>query len=32
MREWRILDIVDDEQHRVLVQAIKHRRDAYRST
>lgn len=30
MREWRILYIIDNDQHRILVQAIKHRRDAYR--
>jgi mRNA interferase RelE/StbE len=31
MREWRVLYRIDDEQVRVLVQAIKHRRDAYRN-
>ena len=31
MREWRVLYRIDDEHGRVLVQAISHRRDAYRS-
>ena len=30
MREWRILYRIDDDARRVLVQAIAHRRDAYR--
>ena len=30
MREWRILYRIDETTHRVLVQAIGHRRDVYR--
>jgi mRNA interferase RelE/StbE len=31
MREWRILYVIDDDTKRVTVQAIAHRRDAYRT-
>jgi mRNA interferase RelE/StbE len=31
MREWRVLYVVDDTERRVIVRAIVHRRDAYRS-
>lgn len=31
MREWRILYRIDDDAKRVTVQAIAHRRDAYRT-
>ncbi len=31
MREWRILYVIEDDRHRITVQAIKHRRDAYRT-
>jgi mRNA-degrading endonuclease RelE of RelBE toxin-antitoxin system len=31
MREWRILYLIDDDTNRVTVQAIAHRRDAYRT-
>jgi mRNA interferase RelE/StbE len=30
MREWRVLYVIDDTQHRVTVRDIRHRRDAYR--
>jgi mRNA interferase RelE/StbE len=29
MREWRILYVIDDKQHRVTIRDIRHRRDAY---
>jgi mRNA-degrading endonuclease RelE of RelBE toxin-antitoxin system len=31
MREWRILHRIDEATHHVLVQAIGHRRDIYRT-
>ena len=31
MRGWRVLYLVDDEQRRVSVRSISHRRDAYRA-
>jgi mRNA interferase RelE/StbE len=30
MREWRVLYVIDDEQRRIVVRSIQHRRDAYR--
>jgi mRNA interferase RelE/StbE len=30
MREWRILYIINDDLHRITIQAIGHRRDIYR--
>ena len=30
MRDWRVLYLIDDEQRRVSVRSISHRRDAYR--
>jgi mRNA interferase RelE/StbE len=31
MREWRVLYVIDDSARRVLVTAIGHRRDVYRT-
>ncbi len=31
MRQWRVLYRINDQDLRVLVQAISHRRDAYRT-
>jgi mRNA-degrading endonuclease RelE of RelBE toxin-antitoxin system len=31
MREWRLLYEIDDQTRRVLVKAIGHRRDIYRT-
>jgi len=31
MREWRILYVIDDDQRRVTVRGITHRRDTYRA-
>ena len=31
MRDWRVLYVVDDAAHTVVVRGIVHRRDAYRS-
>ncbi len=31
MREWRILYRIDESTHRILVQAVGHRRDIYRT-
>jgi mRNA-degrading endonuclease RelE of RelBE toxin-antitoxin system len=31
MREWRVLYIIDEQQRRVSVRDIRHRRDAYRT-
>jgi len=31
MREWRVLYTIDDQRRRVMVQSVRHRRDAYRA-
>ncbi|WHT18253.1 type II toxin-antitoxin system RelE/ParE family toxin [Crossiella sp. CA-258035] len=31
MREWRVLYTIDEQRKRVTIEAIRHRRDAYRS-
>jgi mRNA interferase RelE/StbE len=31
MREWRVLYLIDEEERRVSVRSISHRRDAYRT-
>lgn len=31
MREWRVLYVIDQANHRVTVRDISHRRDAYRT-
>jgi mRNA-degrading endonuclease RelE of RelBE toxin-antitoxin system len=31
MREWRVLYLIDEEERRVSVRSIGHRRDVYRT-
>jgi mRNA-degrading endonuclease RelE of RelBE toxin-antitoxin system len=31
MREWRVVYTIDEQRHRVAVESVRHRRDAYRA-
>jgi mRNA interferase RelE/StbE len=31
MREWRVLYVIDETNHRIAIRAVLHRRDAYRA-
>jgi mRNA interferase RelE/StbE len=31
MQEWRVLYVIDEKQHRVIIRDISHRRDTYRA-